>query len=75
MDYWRTYDRRQIGQLLSGLQLLLENKMLGQKEEETAKGLVRKLNTPSVWDREQTLIQVSDKEERLLSQIGGTLWR
>ena len=74
-DTWRTYNSRQAQQIWSGLQVLLDQGLLTENERTAARSVQRKLEYRAVEAGEPTLIQFTDKEDALLSQVEGTLWR
>jgi len=75
MDQWRTYTPRQAGQVISGLQLLLESEMLGGEEQEDAKRVIRKLSYPGSREKEINMVHLTDSENDLVTFVEMTLWR
>lgn len=75
MEHWRTYTKEQAGQVLSGLQILIEQKRLGGDEEEDAKKVIRKLSYPSFWQEGKTAIVLSPSQHELVGQVEAALWR
>ena len=75
MEYWRTYTKEQAGQVLSGLNILIEQKRLTGDEEDDARRIMRKLSYPSFWQNDQTMVQFSPSQHELLSQVEAALWR
>jgi len=75
MEYWRTYTKEQAGQVLSGLNLLLERKRLDSDEEEDAKRVIRKLSYPSFWQEDKAMVQLSPSQHELVGQVEAALWR
>ena len=75
-EYWRTYTPGQANQVMSGLQLLLEQKLLDEKEEKVVKKIQRKLSYRAIGGgEEKTLISFTPEEEDLLTQVEVVLWK
>jgi len=74
---WRTYSPKQAAQVMSGLQLLLEQNLLDEKEQEAAKKIQRKLSYRAVGGGEEkrTLVSFTPEEEDLLNQVEVVLWK
>ena len=73
-EFWRTYTQKQAGQVMSGLQLLLEQKVLDKEEQEVAKTIQRKLSYRAVKE-EGTAVPFNEEENELLNQLEVVLWR
>jgi len=73
-ENWVTYNRLQAAQVASGLQVLLEQNVLDEKEREVAKRAQRKLVR---WreDSDINMFLLNKKEYELISQVEAALWR
>ena len=74
-DYWVTYSGRQAGQVIAGLQVLLEGNKLDEQEGEAARSIQRKLRSASLKGEDITMVPLNGKEHELVSQVEAALWR
>lgn len=74
MDVWRTYTGGQASQIHSGLQVLLDGGVLGEKEQEMARRIQGRLGSAMRGAGEAT-IPFSDDESDLLYQVEAALWK
>lgn len=71
---WKSYTGKEAGQIVSGLQVLLEGKVLGREEEGLARSIQRRLERTTGEGLERHLVSFSEKENELLTQVEGVLW-
>jgi len=73
---WATYTGKQAGQVIAGLQLLIDSDVLSkEEEEELAKGIQRKLKRTSMEGKEYTMVPLTEEEMELVNQVEAALWR
>lgn len=75
-SYWRTYTSEQARQVWSGIQILLDEKLLDEDEKKIAKSIQGRLQY-IMWGEDGGYKQISfnEKEDVFLSRIEASLWR
>lgn len=73
--FWSTYNGRQAGQVIKGLQVLLDQGVLEKEEQEVAKRIQRKLKAASLKEKEITMVAFNKHEDELVHQVEAALWR
>lgn len=73
---WRTYTSEQAGNVMSGLEILIQKNLLTRGEKERAKSLQRRLAfIAQKQSDDYSSLEVSGAEDELLSHVEASLWR
>jgi len=72
---WSTYTGEQAKQVTSALQILLDQNLLSGDEKEMAKSIQYKLRNACSKREGYTQVGFSDKENELLKNVEGSLWK
>ena len=76
-----TFSRRQMDQLSSALQILIDGNLLDEGEKDAARKLMRKFKGAKVGEyslpsgEPYATVYVSEEEEELLMNVEASLWR
>jgi hypothetical protein len=75
-SYWRTYKGYQAKQVWSGLQILIEEKLVSSDEEKLAKSIQAKLRNAMQKEGEgYTTVPFTGKEDEFLTRVEASLWK